>query len=375
MISSRFEMRMRRRVLGSDKSGVRQCIRRLPPSNCCTERPRQTCWSVAWSQATRVLGQNPNFRAGRSSSSAGNSQTEIAIGRVDPLGQFEAPRHHRSHVVQGAPEANPGLIGENEEGLMHEGGFMSDTLSAATLRLVGYYEAGDIGAKQYFVTDIPGALLSHVIYAFADVTATGDCVSVDAKDDGINFPQLVTLKATYPQLGVLISVGGASHSTDFPAVAADDGLRTQFAQSSVQFMTENGFDGIDIDWEFPDSGDSSNFTALLQALRTQLDAQGVADGRDYLLTIAAPAGPKNIANLQLAQIHPLLDWINLETYDFTTAHSAVTNFNAPLFTNKGDRSVDAAVKSYLTGGVPAEKIVMGVRFVGTGWTGVGSTNN
>ena len=73
---------------------------------------------------------------------------------------------------------------------------MSDALSAATMRLVGYYEAGDIGAKQYFVTDIPGDLLSHVIYAFADVTATGDCVSVDAKDDGINFPQLVTLKAT-----------------------------------------------------------------------------------------------------------------------------------------------------------------------------------
>ncbi len=252
---------------------------------------------------------------------------------------------------------------------------MSDTVSAATTRLAGYYEAGDIGAKQYFVSDIPGDLLSHVIYAFADVTAMGECVSVNAKDDGINFPQLVTLKATYPQLGVLISVGGASHSTNFSAVAADDGLRTQFAQSSVQFMTDNGFDGIDIDWEFPEAADSSNFTALLQALRTQLDAQGVAEGREYLLTIAAPAGAKNIANLQLAQIHPLLDWINLETYDFTTANSTATNFNAPLFTYKGDRSVDAAVQSYLAGGVPAAKIVLGVRFVGTGWTGVGSTNN
>ncbi|MGA7413389.1 MAG: hypothetical protein WBW33_23140 [Bryobacteraceae bacterium] len=54
---------------------------------------------------------------------------------------------------------------------------MSNTLSAATLRLVGYYEAGDIDAKQYFVTDIPGDRLSHVIYAFADVTSRGECVS------------------------------------------------------------------------------------------------------------------------------------------------------------------------------------------------------
>jgi len=146
---------------------------------------------------------------------------------------------------------------------------MSDTLSAPTKRLVGYYEAGDIGAKQYFVTDIPGDLLSHVIYAFANVTVTQSAVavvSVDAKDDGINFPLLATLKANYPQLRVLISVGGANHSTNFSAVASDDGLRTQFAQSSVQFMTENGFDGMDIDWEFPRPNDSTNFTTLLQGI-------------------------------------------------------------------------------------------------------------
>ena len=252
---------------------------------------------------------------------------------------------------------------------------MSDSLPAATKRLVGYYEAGDIGPKQYFVTDIPGGLLSHVIYAFATVTAAGDCISLNTKDDGINFPQLVSLKAEYAQLSVLISIGGANHSTNFAAVAADPPLLAQFVQSSVQFMTQNGFDGIDIDWEFPGSEDSSNFTALLQELRNQLDSQGAADGRNYQLTIAAPAGARNIANLQLPQIQPLLDWINLETYDFSTARSAVTNFNAPLVTHNGDNNVDAAVKSYLGGGVPADKIALGVRFVGTGWQGVGSTNN
>jgi len=252
---------------------------------------------------------------------------------------------------------------------------MSDILPAATKRLVGYYAAGDIGAKQYFVSDIPGNLLSHVIYAFATATATGNCVSVSAKDDAINFPQLAGLKTNYPQLRVLISIGGANHSKNFSAVAAAPALLMQFLQSSVQFMTRNGFDGIDIDWEFPAANDSSNFTTLLQELRNQLDSQGAADGQDYLLTMAAPAGAKNIANLQLSTIYPLLDWINLESYDFATAGSAATNFNAPLFTYKGDNSVDAAVKSYLAAGVPADKITLGVRFVGTGWQGVGSTNN
>jgi len=252
---------------------------------------------------------------------------------------------------------------------------MSTGLSAATSRLVGYFAAGDIRAKSYFVTDIPGGLLTHVIYAFANVTSAGECVSIDASDDQVNFPQLADLKAKYPQLLLLISIGGANHSTNFAAVAGDEGLRAQFVQSSVQFMAQNGFDGIDIDWEFPGAADSENFTALLEELRSQLDAQGDADGVQYLLTIAAPAGQGNIANLQLASIYPLLDWINLEAYDFHTASSPKTNFNAPLFTHEGDLNVDAAVKSYLTGSVPADKIVVGVRFVGTGWQGVGPTNN
>jgi chitinase len=251
---------------------------------------------------------------------------------------------------------------------------VSDSNSCQTTRLVGYFPA-EAHKQNYAVADIPADQLSHVIYAFANVTAAGDCVSVNAKDDSVNFPQLLDLKANYPQLLVLISVGGASHSTNFAAVSAAAATRAHFAQSCVQFMTQNGFDGIDIDWEFPAAADRGNFTALLQELRSQLDAQSAADGRTYLLTIAAPAGPSNIANLQLALIYPLLDWINLMTYDFSVASSHKTNFVAPLFSQKGVLNVDAAVNSYLAAGVPPDKAVMGVRFVGTGWQGVGPTNN
>ena len=252
---------------------------------------------------------------------------------------------------------------------------MSGTLPNQNTRFIGYFPAGDIHAQNYQVNDIPANLLTHVIYAFANVTATGDCESVDAEDDAVNFPQLLELKAEYPELLVLISVGGASHSTYFSAVCADSTMRQHLAQSCVQFMKQNDFDGIDIDWEFPRAADSENFTALLSGLRSALDAQGEVDGRHYLLTIAAPAGAGNIANLQLALIYPSLDWINLETYDFSVASSPKTNFVAPLFTYEGALNVDAAVKSYLGAGVPADKIVMGVRFVGTGWQGVGPTNN
>ena len=250
---------------------------------------------------------------------------------------------------------------------------MSDITPIQTKRLVGYFPA-EAHKQNYDVADIPAGQLSHVIYAFAGIAADGSCVSVDTKDDKINFPQLRHLKHHHPNLQILISVGGASNEA-FPGVAESDEKRLKFVQTSVQFMMQNGFDGIDIDWEFPTAADSANFTELLQELRSQLAAQGDADGCHYLLTMAAPAGPTHIANLQLAQIHSLLDWFNLEAYDFTTASSRKTNFVAPLFTTEGALNVSAAVTSYLGAGVPADKIVMGVRFVGTGWQGVGPANN
>jgi chitinase len=124
---------------------------------------------------------------------------------------------------------------------------------------------------------------------------------------------------------------------------------------------------------------------LLAELRTQFDERGKADKKRYLLTIAAPAGPKTIANLEAEKIHRHLDWINLMTYDFHGSWSPLTNFNAPLFSSTSDPTkdenirkhfnVDAAVKAYLAAGVPKDKLVLGVPFYGRGWGGVKNINN
>jgi len=105
------------------------------------------------------------------------------------------------------------------------------------------------------------------------------------------------------------------------------------------------FDGIDIDWEFPVQGgmkgnverpsDKENFTLLLAELRRELDAQGQKDNRHYELTIAASARPSEIANLELGRIVPLLDFINVMTYDYHTGGS-IAHFNAPLYAATND---------------------------------------
>jgi chitinase len=116
-----------------------------------------------------------------------------------------------------------------------------------------------------------------------------------------------------------------------------------------------------------------------------LDLQGQADGKQYLLSIAAPAGPAVYANLELDQIHKVLNWINLMTYDFHGAWDKSTNFNSPLFKSSTDPStnlvvrdqfnVDAAVQAYLAAGIPPQKLVIGVPFYGRGWQGVPDVNH
>ncbi|MCA9910460.1 MAG: glycoside hydrolase family 18 protein [Anaerolineae bacterium] len=263
-------------------------------------------------------------------------------------------------------------------------------------RIVGYFPSWDIYARGYTVTDIPAAQLTHINYAFVNISEEGECVlgdrwadveylyPGDSEDDPVrgNFHQLQLLKAAHPQLKVLLSIGGWTWSGRFSDVALTDDSRARFAASCVGMMREYGFDGLDIDWEYPGGGgletnvsrpeDGHNYTLLLAELRRQLDAQGEADGgAHYLLTIAAPAGANTYRHMELDQIHESLDWINVMAYDFFGGWSSTTGHQAALYTAPGAPagtiSADQAVQGYLAAGVPTDKLVLGVPFYGHGW--------
>jgi GH18 family chitinase len=254
-----------------------------------------------------------------------------------------------------------------------------------TKLVVGYFPGWAIHAQNYHVSDIPGDKLTHVNYAFAGVSNNGECVSIRPQDDQINFPLLQSLKQQYANLRTLISVGGTSHSNNFAKMAEKAVGRSAFAKTCITYMKGEGFDGIDIDWEFPGPGDKPNFTVLLKELREQLDAQAAADRMHYLLTAALPAEPAHYSNIELDEIHQYLDWVNLMTYDFYTASSRTTHFAAPLSAASGDPNpdpkkrssynVDAAVRAYLSAGVPSAKVIVGVPFIGHGWEGVPNLNH
>jgi chitinase len=245
--------------------------------------------------------------------------------------------------------------------------------------VIGYY-AGWAAAGGYPVSNIPAEKLTHLNYAFA-VIRDGKCALGNSKSADENFAQLRQLKQKHPHLRTLISVGGWADSGPFSDAALTETSRMVFARSCADFAHDHGFDGVDIDWEYPGGGgrdkdkgrpqDTRNFTLLLAELRKQLDAQGRADRKHYLLTIAAPASPQTYGRMELDRIHRDLDWINLMTYDFAGDWSTRTSFNAPLFAaDDTGRSADATVRGYLAAGVPPEKLTLGVPFYGRAWGGV-----
>ena len=267
-------------------------------------------------------------------------------------------------------------------------------------RVVGYLASWGVRSKGTEIANLPARLLTHIYYAFAligpdgsvvlgdpcvDVGACGRRAPLPSQPLG-NFGELRRLKARYPHLKLTISVGGWGGSARFSDAALTDSSRRKFARTAIDLFIRRWpglFDGIDIDWEFPVEGglkgnverpeDRRNFTLFLAELRRELDAQGKKDGRHYELTIAASARPSEIANVELDRIVPLLDFINVMTYDYHTGGS-IAHFNAPLFPAANDPTpeltVDASMRAFRAGGVPADKLLVGIPFFARAYGGV-----
>jgi chitinase len=218
-----------------------------------------------------------------------------------------------------------------------------------------------------------------------------------------NFQQLKLLKGLYPNIRVVISLGGWTLSKYFSDAALTPESRTAFVQSCVDLFIHGNlpdpgwggmggpgaaagvFDGIDVDWEYPAAEgnpgnifrpeDTQNFTALMAEFRSQLDA--VRPG--LLLTAATPAAKDKYSKIELKKVAGYVDFLSVMTYDFHGPWDTTTNFHSNLLASSKDPSspkysVNDTVLGYLKARFPAEKLVVGIPFFGHGWEGVTNAN-
>jgi chitinase len=283
--------------------------------------------------------------------------------------------------------------------------------------LGGYFEEWSIYYAGYNIANLEqngvAGKLTHLLYAFADVTTTPApaCAIADSWADyqtpylpsvsGVaypgpmfgNFAAIQQLKQLHPRLKVLMSIGGASaaNTAAFAAAASTASGRQALAASCIDMFVNGNvaqgisapglFDGFNIDWEFPTAADTKNFTALLAEFRGQLNALSATTGKTYVMSFDGPAGSQNYVNIDLKRAAEQVDFITVDGYNYAGSWDTQTNDASPLFDSRKDPlfgqglDIDATVNAYLKAGVPPRKYTMGVPLYGAGWTGVPNVNH
>jgi len=278
--------------------------------------------------------------------------------------------------------------------------------------LGGYFEEWSIYYAGYNIANLQqngvADKLTHLIYAFANVTTTPApaCAIADSWADYYtpylpsvsgtpyagpmygNFAAIQQLKQLHPKLKVLMSMGGASATNlaAFVSASSTQGGRQALASSCINMFVKGNiapgitapglFDGFNIDWEFPTAADKQNFTALLKEFRSQLNALEKTTGKQYVLSFDGPAGAQNYGNIDLRAAAAQVDFITIDGYNYAGSWDTQTNDASPLFDTRNDPlygqdlDIDSTVNAYLRAGVPPSKYTMGVPLYGAGWTGV-----
>src|SRR5260221_7820397 len=250
---------------------------------------------------------------------------------------------------------------------------VTTSFGQSSMTVIGYYSGN---AQQ--VDEIQAEKLTHLIFSFCHLK--GNQLHVDSKDDSLTIKKLVELKKKNPQLKVMLSLGGWGGCAPCSDVFSTSKGREEFAASTLALNKYFHADGLDLDWEYPTiegfpnhafkKEDKENFSELIKVLREKL-------GTNYEISFAAGGFKKYLdESVDWNAIMPLIDRVNLMSYDLVNGNSTVTGHHPPLYSDKmTTESTDFAVQYMINHGVPKNKIVIGGAFYARVWENVPDVNH
>lgn len=215
----------------------------------------------------------------------------------------------------------------------------------------------------YSADQIPYHRLTHIMHA--DISPSSSADGSLAVPNGYLEPELIA-RAHAAGVKVMVLVGGASLT--FRKLAAVDAARDRFARELRAFADANGYDGVDIDWEYPQGKqDSANFVALMSAIRAAMPAP-------FVVSIDVPADPRQVLGAyDFAGLLPSLDFVNDMTYDMAGPWTQSAQLNSPVYPDRSNPQPNGSVAQSLdlfidTYHIPAQMINVGTPFYGYHYT-------
>ncbi|KAG5674661.1 hypothetical protein PVAND_004614 [Polypedilum vanderplanki] len=247
----------------------------------------------------------------------------------------------------------------------------------AQKRVVCYWDSTSLrheNLKGYFsVEDIDPTVCTHIIYTYIRFLQSNIILEQNINDTIVAF---INLKQKNPNVKLLIGVGGPNQPSQyFSLIASTETDRALSAAKVKEYIDNFGFDGVDLDWQYPNQGtgsteaDKENFVYLLMTWRQKLT-------NSKIFSISVGPRQRDISfSYNIAEIHQHVDFINLNTYNLRgSANDVVTAFHSPYRKKSGESgeesewNAESIVDNWIVRGCPASKLTLGIATYGRSYT-------